>query len=74
MPLTPGKSKKTVSKNISEFHGGKTFQHTKEKFGKEKADKQAVAVALEQQRQSGGGKKPMAVKHTNTGKLSTKKM
>ena len=74
MPLTPGKSKKMVSENISEFHGGKTFQHTKEKFGKETANKQAVAVALDKQRQSGGGKKSMSIKHTNTGKLSTKKM
>ena len=75
MPLKPGKSKETVSKNISEFHGGKTFQHTKEKFGKETADKQAVAVAMNEKRKSGGGgKKSMSVKHTNTGKLSTKKM
>jgi len=46
MPLKPGKSKKVVSENISEFHKGKTFAATKEKFGKEKADKQAIAVAL----------------------------
>ncbi|MFA5381979.1 MAG: hypothetical protein WC356_02350 [Candidatus Micrarchaeia archaeon] len=58
MPLKPGKSKKVVSENISEFHGGKTFEHTKAKFGKEAADKQAVAVALNEQRKSGGGGKP----------------
>ena len=52
MPLKPGKSKKVVSENISEFHKGKTFDATKEKFGKEKADKQAVAVALNKKRKA----------------------
>ena len=52
MPLKPGKSKKVVSENISEFHKGKTFAATKEKFGKEKADTQAVAVALNKKRKA----------------------
>jgi hypothetical protein len=46
MPLKKGKSKKTVSKNISEFHKGATFKKTAAKFGKDTANKQAVAVAL----------------------------
>jgi len=46
MPLTKGSSKKTISKNISEFHKGKTFAKTAKKFGKKKANKQAVAVAM----------------------------
>ncbi len=54
MPLKPGTSNATVSKNISEFHGGKTYNHTKAKFGKARADKQAVAVALSEKRKSGG--------------------
>ena len=57
MPLTKGKSKKTVSKNISELHGGKTFAHTAKKFGKDKANKQAVAIALNTARKSKNGKK-----------------
>ena len=56
-PLHAGKSKSAVSENIAEFHGGKTYAHTAEKFGKKKADKQAVAVALNEQRKSGGGNK-----------------
>jgi hypothetical protein len=54
MPLKPGTSRKTISGNISEFHKGKTFAHTKAKFGKTRADKQAVAVALNTARRSGG--------------------
>jgi hypothetical protein len=46
MPLKPGKSKAVVSENIKEFHTGKTFAATAAKFGKKKADKQAVAAAL----------------------------
>jgi hypothetical protein len=46
MPLKPGKSQAIVSQNIEEFHRGETYQRTKAKFGKDKANKQAVAVAL----------------------------
>jgi len=53
MPLARGKSKATVSKNITEFHTGKTFKATEKKFGKATANKQAVAAALSQARKSG---------------------
>lgn len=46
MPLAKGKSAATISRNISEFHGGKTYEHTKDKFGKKVANAQAVAVAM----------------------------
>jgi hypothetical protein len=46
MPLKKGKSRRVVSQNIREFHSGKTYARTKRKFGKKRADKQAVAAAL----------------------------
>jgi hypothetical protein len=52
MPLKRGTSKKTLSENIREFHKGKTFAKTKSKFGKKRANKQAVAVAYAQRRKS----------------------
>lgn len=51
MPLKSGKSKKVISENIKEFSKGKTYKATAEKFGEEKAHKQAVAVALEKARE-----------------------
>lgn len=52
MPLKKGKSRATVSDNIREFHKGKTYARTKAKFGKKKADKQAVAAAMSKRRES----------------------
>lgn len=52
MPLKKGSSRKTISENIREFSGGKTYSHTARKFGKAKARKQAIAVALNQARKS----------------------
>lgn len=52
MPLKKGKSKRTMSSNIREFHKGKTYARTKRKYGKKRADKQAVAVGYAQRRRS----------------------
>ena len=52
MPLRKGKSKATVSKNIEEFHTGPKYAHTARVFGKRRADKQAIAVALHSARES----------------------
>lgn len=41
MPL----SGRSVSQDISEFHKGRTYQRTKRKYGKRKADRQAIAAA-----------------------------
>ena len=46
MPLT-GKS---ISSDISEFHSGSTYKRTKKKYGKERANKQAIAVAYANKR------------------------
>lgn len=61
MPLKAGKSKKVVSQNIREFHTGKTYAATKAKFGKAKADKQAVAVALSNARKYAKGGTTLSV-------------
>lgn len=47
MPLEKGPGH--VGENIREFRTGPTFRHTEAKFGKARAEKQAVAVALHQQ-------------------------
>jgi hypothetical protein len=52
MPLEKGRSRRTVSRNIRELHQGQTYAHTRRKFGKKAADKQAVAIALSQARKS----------------------
>ncbi len=56
MPIKKGTSQKIISSNISELHSGKTFEKTKAKFGKKKADAQAVAIALDEARKSGSKK------------------
>lgn len=57
MPLKKGTSKKTVSKNIRELHQGKTYARTRKKFGAKKANKQAVAIALNERRKSAAKKR-----------------
>jgi hypothetical protein len=53
MPLHPGSSNKIIGQNIKEFHTGKTYAHTKAKFGTERARAQAIAVALHTAREYG---------------------
>jgi hypothetical protein len=53
MPLKRGKSSKVIGENISELHSGATHARTAKKFGKKKADKQSVAIAMSEARKSG---------------------
>lgn len=53
MPLKRGRSRKTISSNIREFHHGKTYARTKRKYGKRVADRQAVAASLSTARRTG---------------------
>jgi hypothetical protein len=52
MPLRAGASNTIVSANIREMHSGKTYAHTRAKFGKRRADRQAVAIALAEKRKT----------------------
>lgn len=54
MPLKRGSSLAVVGDNIRELHTGPTYAHTADKFGKKKADKQAVAIALDMSRRTIG--------------------
>lgn len=47
MPLKPGKSRKTISENISEL------EHSQTKAGKKRTHKQNIAIALSEARKSG---------------------
>jgi hypothetical protein len=57
MPLKKGTSQNVISQNIAEFHGGETYKKTKAKYGKEVADKQAVAAAISLAQRSARNKK-----------------
>jgi hypothetical protein len=48
MPLKAGSGRATISQNIGELHQGKTYAQTATKFGKQKANAQAVVIALRQ--------------------------
>jgi hypothetical protein len=58
MPLRRGSSQKTIAGNIAEFHGGPTYAHTSAKFGKARANAQAIAVAMRQAGKSRKKRRP----------------
>ena len=60
MPLRKGK--RNVSFNIRELHKGPQYQRTLHKFGKAKANRQAVAVALSVARKKGRKKRRVSLK------------
>lgn len=59
MPLKRGSSQTIIGQNIAELHGGGTYARTKRKFGKKRADKQAIAIAMEKAHKTimGSGKR-----------------
>ena len=50
MPLIKSDTQAATSQNIAEIHGGKTFARTKKKYGKKRAQKQSIAIALSNKR------------------------
>lgn len=52
MPLLKSSSRKATESNFHELRQGKTFAHTQKKFGKKRAEKQMVAIVLENKRAS----------------------
>ena len=60
MPLQKGSSQKVISGNIAELHHGNTYAKTAAKFGKERANKQSVAIAFSEAKgRAFGGIAPM---------------
>ena len=58
--MMPGlKGAKNVGRNIREFHKGKTYAGTKAKYGKKRADKQAIAIGMSE---AGVGRKKKKAK------------
>lgn len=52
MPLEKGTSKEATEKNFDEVRHGKTYARTKKKYGRQKANKQMVAIVLSNKRKS----------------------
>jgi hypothetical protein len=53
MPLKKGSSRKTIAANMHELRHGPEYAATRKEHGKAVADKQMIAIALEQARKSG---------------------
>ena len=54
MPLKSASgSKNETENNFDELRHGKTFARTRRKYGKKRAQKQMVAIALKNKRESG---------------------
>lgn len=47
MPMKRGTSRKTIAGNIAELHRGPQYRRTTANHGKDTANKQAVAIALQ---------------------------
>jgi hypothetical protein len=56
MPLRKGTSKATTRQNFEEVGRGSIYRRTKRKYGKKRADRQRVAIVLNNKRKSQGRK------------------
>ena len=52
MPLRKSASAGATRENFEEFGRGKTYARTRRKYGKKKANKQRIAVVLNQKRKA----------------------
>jgi hypothetical protein len=52
MPLIKSDTQAATEANFHELRHGKTFKRTKKKYGKKKARKQMIAIALKNKRES----------------------
>ena len=52
MPLIESTSKEATRKNFEELGRGKTHSRTKKKFGKDRANKQRIAIVLSNKRKA----------------------
>ncbi len=52
MPLIHSDTQAATEANFHELRHGKTFSKTRKKYGKKKAQKQMVAIALKNKRES----------------------
>jgi hypothetical protein len=52
MPLIKSDTQAATEANFHELRHGKTFSKTKKKYGKKRAQKQMIAIALKNKRQA----------------------
>lgn len=52
MPLRKSASKSATRANFEEFGRGKTYARTKKRYGKKRADRQRIAVVLNNKRKA----------------------
>jgi len=52
MPLIQSDTQAATSENIKELHHGKQFKKTAYKYGKKRAQRQAIAIAMDTKRKA----------------------
>ena len=62
MPLQMSDTQAATRDNFREFGKGKTYRHTRRKYGKKRANKQRIAVVLSNKRKASAKRKHGASK------------